>query len=205
MDCIEEEAKCSTQSQMVQNKKGIIYRLFTTWKRKIKQEPQKQKYKNWQKHKENTNTHTEEDVFVWHKVNIARTMASCQGFPHCSYTESAFPSPSGCGLWLTCFLSIQSVEYINLASITSLQIVDLMLLRPLITAGLSEWVRQAVSYLPAWPTLAPPAENILVLESLAAYPGSLLHEVPVYLGSEIKTYQKDCLPGSNPCCSCSLK
>lgn len=57
VDCIEEEAKCSTQSQMMQNKKGIIYRLFTTWKRKIKQEPQKQKYKNWQKHKENTNTH----------------------------------------------------------------------------------------------------------------------------------------------------
>lgn len=180
---------------------GIIYRLFTTWKRKIKQEPQKQKSKLAETQREHQHTQTEEDVFVWHKVNIARTMASCQGFPHCSYTESAFPSPSGCGLWLTCFLSIQSVEYINLASITTLQIVDLMLLRPLITAGLG----QAGSLLPAWPTLAPPAENILVLESLAAYPGSLLHEVPVYLGSEIKTYQKDCLPGSNPCCSCALK
>lgn len=31
----------------------VVYNV----KRKIKQEPQKQKYKNWQKHKENTNTH----------------------------------------------------------------------------------------------------------------------------------------------------
>lgn len=30
VDCTEEEAKCRTQSQMVQNKKGIIYWLFTT-------------------------------------------------------------------------------------------------------------------------------------------------------------------------------
>lgn len=97
-----------------------------------KKEPQKQKSKLAETRREHQHTQTEEDVFVWHKLNIARTMASCHGFPHCSYTASAFPAPSGCG---SPVFYPQSVEYINLASITTLQIVDLMLLRPLVTEG----------------------------------------------------------------------